>query len=111
VRRHRRDDGHLTFRDRRRLVADPRFTLAGEDEQNLLGAVGVGREVCAWIDLEVDDCGGCGTRAAVAGELNAQAGEVLHQVELGEIDWVHDFLLFRERCCASIIRVHWRAVK
>jgi hypothetical protein len=53
------------------LIADDRFRLSGEDEDDLLGAVRVHPGVLAGLELEVDDGGARGARDARDREIDA----------------------------------------
>ena len=56
--------GEVAGADEAALVADMGLALARDDVEDLLGAVGVGGQVVAGLDLEVDDGGvlGAGER-------------------------------------------------
>ena len=78
MRHHRRDQYRLPGRELSRLVAQARFDGSGEDQNNLLGAIGVRTQLMPWLNLEVHDRGAFVASGRIEGEVHVDAhGRVL----------------------------------
>jgi hypothetical protein len=105
-----RHDGEAAGRQPPALLADDDVDLAGEDHEDLFGAVGVPAEPHAALELEVH--GGGAARAGVAGQRPGGADHVRlvvavvggQQIELLGLDCVHGggLLIRLTRCTTNM---------
>ena len=112
---HRGHDDDVAGLDGSGLLADEAFALALENDQELLGGVGMDAEMRARVELEVHARAGGGAGRAGDREADADAHARvelrldLDRLDLVEVDRLHDLLSFsRTTMCGDIYIIEQR---